>query len=463
MTGESTTLLFLSGQALSTTDLADFPLLTADFTHVGELWIDGNGLTELPVTFTRNFPALQRISANQNRLTSLPAGLNRERLTALDLSNNGIEWDEIDQATLAGYTHLETLELSNNPLEVAPDLSMLSQLSVVRMTVARLSELPTGLEALQGAVLVDLSDNVIAELPASVTDLPAAVRGALNLEENPLSAASVSLIEQHFASHQVDLLVSDVDYRFLLQGASPEQLAIWQRLRTPANLQFSRNLRYIVGNDVFDIVPATSRRRLWSLLEWMDSNEAFRQRALAYNPERLFNLELSARIQRAYSAAGPRQQTEQLLALATDCMRVARVDTELQLLFLDTEDIDAETFETLGQVCFKQLAADPALAFLQAPAAGEEVNVDLAQVSALERLTPEWLDQLRLRLLNLDAGSPQGREALFAVGPDEEPVWLFWGERLRERYQTRFEQLRQTLDDQLEEAETTLHDGAYLT
>ncbi|UVJ42451.1 hypothetical protein NVV94_17665 [Pseudomonas sp. LS1212] len=462
-TGESTTLLLLDGRALQTQDLVDFPLLTADFAHVDELWLDVNALTEIPVAFTRNFPALQRVSANQNRLRSVPTGLNRERLTALDLSDNEIEWDDAAQTALADYTRLETLELSNNPLFTPPDLAALTRLRVIRLSSGAFSELPSGLEVLQAPSLVDLARNAIETLPDSVSNLPPAVAGALHLEANPLSEASQRLIEQYFADHSIDLLVSDVDYRFLLQDATPAQLAVWQRLRTPANLQFFRDLRYIVENDVFDIVPTTSRRRLWTILEWMDSNEEFRQQALGYMPKDLFDLELTVLIQRANLAAEPRQQTEQLLAVATNCIRVTRIDTQLQLLTQDAQDIDDETFEILGQLCFKQLATEPALALMQAPAAGEEVNVDQASAGSIELLTPQWFDQLRLRLLTLNAGSQQGLDALFAVNADDEPLLGFWRERLRERYQARFEQLRQALDDQLERAETTFNEGAYVT
>ncbi|WP_166366149.1 leucine-rich repeat domain-containing protein [Pseudomonas akapageensis] len=461
-TGEPTTLLFLSGQALRTHDLLSFPLLTADFTHVSVLWLDGNGLTELPLAFLRNFPALQRVSASQNRLQSFPAGLNSERLTALDLSHNQIAWDAAAQTALADCTNLDTLELSHNPLYTPPDLAPLTRLSVVRLTDSGLTALPAGLEAIEAPTLVDLADNRIETLPNNVVRLPTVVAEALNLEGNALDDASLNLITQHFADHQVDLLVAEVDYRFLLEGANPAQLAIWQRLRTPSNLRFIREVRYIIENPLFDIVPATSRRRLWGVLEWMDSNEAFRQQALAYNPRQLFDLELLGRVQRANQLAAPRQTTEQLLALATDYIRVARIDTELQVLTEDAEGIDTETFEILGQLCFKQLAREPALALLQAPTVGEEVNVDQALAGAIELMTPQWLDQLRLRLLNLNAGTQEGLDALFAVNTDDEPLIAFWQERLRERYQTRFAQLRQTLDDQLEEAEATLHDGAYL-
>ena len=460
--GESTTLLFLRGQGLSTNDLLMFPQLSADFAHVGELWLDGNGLTDIPTVFTRNFPALHRVSANQNRLTSIPAGLSRERLTALDLSYNRIRWDDNAQTVLAGCTHLQTLELSGNPLSAPPDLSALTELSVVRLSESDLSALPTGLEALQAPVLVDLGSNAFEVLPGSISQLPPAVAGALNLEDNPLNAASLRLIEQHFADHHVDLLVSDVDYRFLLEGATPAQRAIWQRLRTPANLEFCRELRYLPSKEVFDVAPVTARRRLWALLEWMDSNETFRQQALANEALHLFNLELTARIQRAHQIAAPRQQTEQLLALATDYIRIARIDTQLQNLTDVVPDMDDFTFETLGQLCFKHLATDPALVFAQAPAAGEEVNVDRAQAGALELLTPQWLDELRLEVLDLDAGSQEGLDAILAVNADDEPLFDFWYNRLHDRYQERFNDLREALYEQLEHAEATLDSGPYV-
>ncbi|UVJ42322.1 leucine-rich repeat domain-containing protein [Pseudomonas sp. LS1212] len=456
--GSTSVQLNLDSLDLTTSDLDEFPQLQASFDHVRELSMDENRqLTELPHAFIRHFQNVERLSLCDCRVGRIPTGLNSEHLLLMDLSNNRITWDGNAQATLDGYRNLRTLGLSGNPLLTAPDLTALPGLEGVDLSECVLPELPTGLHTLRAPVLIDLSANVFTELPDDFL-VPEAVGQALRLERNNFTAATRLRIEHYYASHRVDLLVAQTDYDALLEHAGDVQRAAWQRLRVAAPLQFIRDLRDVYQLGAYNVAPQATRRRVWRLLEWMDSSPAGQQRILAHPGSRIFELETEADVAHALAALAPREQTEQLLAVVVNRVRVDEVSFALDRLFPEASE---ESFEALRQWSLQQLARDPAIDLPQAPTIDEPVFTEAAERD-IPLLTPAWLEQLRNHLLNLTGRSQEGLDAILALNHQDEYVHGYWVDRLRQRYAGRFAALRTDLDHRLEWSEQHMPEGDFI-
>lgn len=317
--------------------------------------------------------------------------------------------------------------------------------------------MPRGLQTLRAPVLIDLSANVLTELPDDFL-VPEAVGQALRLERNNFTAATRMRIEHYYASHRVDLLVAQTDYDALLEHAGDVQHAVWQRLRQAAPLQFIRDLRGVYRLRAYNVAPQATRRRLWRLLEWVDSSPTGHQRILTRPARRIFELEAEADVARALAALLPREQTEQLLAVVVNRVRTDEVSLALDRLFPESAD---ESFEAMRQWALQQLARDPAIDLPQAPAVDEQVFTDAAEHD-LPRLTPAWLEQLRNRLLNLTGRSPEGLDAILALNHQDEFVHGYWVDRLRQRYAGRFAALRTELDRRLEWSGQHMPEGDFI-
>jgi hypothetical protein len=440
-------------------DLAAFPQLEASFDHVTELSLDENRqLAELPTAFSRHFTHLRRLSMQGCRLATVPAGLNPEQLVLLDLSHNRITWDDTAQATLDAYPRLQALDLSGNPLLSSPDLSELTALVGIDLSECSLSALPGGLQTVQAPYLLDLSGNALTDLPEDFL-VPDAVGHALSLERNPLSAAAQTQIEQYHASHGVDLLVAQTDYDPLLEGADPAQREAWERLRRTAPLEFVRNLRDIYSLPEYAVAPATTCRRLRRLLQWIDRKLPAEREPILQRPvRRIFELETAADVSRAMAADEPRLRTEQLLAVAVNHIRVNEVSIALDTLFPEVTD---HAFEAMRQWSLQQLAQDPAIDLLHAPTPAEDVFTDAAGHD-IQLLTPQWREQLRVRLLNLTGRTEEGIDAILARDEQDEFVHGYWPNRLRQRYATQYSDLRSALELQLDEAAQNMPEGDFI-
>ncbi|NBA97944.1 leucine-rich repeat domain-containing protein [Pseudomonas sp. R5(2019)] len=438
---------------LTTEDLTSFPALSASMAHVRELSLAANPLTRLPEAFVRHFPNLQRLIVSDCELEAIPGGLN-PALFLLDLSANRIEWNAQAQATLETYPQLTALVLSDNPLLTPPDLTRLPLLGGVDLANCSLSALPAGLALLQRAELIDLSSNQLTTLPVGFS-VPPVVGQAMNLEDNPFTPDTLARIEHYYTTHGVDLLVAQTEYRLLLQNASEAQRASWQQLRQTTPLAFTQNLRHIVDTVDYRIAPDTTLRRFWRVLEHLNSNPALRGYAITHAEYSILVLEHAADIDRAMATSTPRLQTESLLAVVINRARCSEVFNAINTL---VPDADEDTFEPLYQWTLQHMAADPAIPLPQAPTPDEAVYMDGA-VDELSLLTTDWLDNLRVRLVNLTPDIDSGLDALLTRDHDDQYEFGFWVDRLRVRYAERFEALRASLDTQLEAAVQNLSEG----
>ena len=174
----------------------ELPALSADFGHVQSLEIYGAKWSAKGDAFLKQFSGLEDLSIRRSGLTELPAAIGDMRdLTSLDLSANRIRLTSQSARMLSGLDNLETLRLTGNRLGIAPDFSGMPRLQQLNLRGAQLEQWPTGLTACPDLEVVDLSHNLLREVPAQYLnpapeqlEETARLNGVTLLEGNPFPA-----------------------------------------------------------------------------------------------------------------------------------------------------------------------------------------------------------------------------------------------------------------------------------
>ena len=130
-----------------------------------------------------------------------------ENLNDLHLENSAITLTPDTALRLAGMEHLQYIDLDDNPLNITPDFSNMANLNTLYMSNTELTAFPDSLLWLTRLEVVDLSENLIVELPASLFEPPPSVTQALDLEGNPLSEESLERVRTYFAQTGIDMNV----------------------------------------------------------------------------------------------------------------------------------------------------------------------------------------------------------------------------------------------------------------
>ncbi|AZE52714.1 hypothetical protein C4K03_0530 [Pseudomonas synxantha] len=142
------------------------PALKADFSHVRELDLVSINWSDAADTFIGNFTGLERVRITHSKLDKLPPMIgDLSNLTTLNLSSNQIRLDTQSAGKLAGLTHLEHIDLSENPLEITPDFSAMSKLKTLDLRSTKIEQWPTGLQNQTNLTSVDLIGNRLREVP----------------------------------------------------------------------------------------------------------------------------------------------------------------------------------------------------------------------------------------------------------------------------------------------------------
>ncbi|MBC3195130.1 NEL-type E3 ubiquitin ligase domain-containing protein [Pseudomonas poae] len=144
------------------------PTLSASFEHVTVLEATGCEFGDAHSDFLKHLPSLRGLNLANNRLTQLPKALQGMRfMRDLKLSGNRLVLNSDELAQLKTLKHLKNLDLSNNPLQQAPDVSWMPGLRTLRLAGTQVDSWPAGLFAQPRTdeFLLDLRGTRINHLP----------------------------------------------------------------------------------------------------------------------------------------------------------------------------------------------------------------------------------------------------------------------------------------------------------
>lgn len=197
---------------LTTIITGDLPALHADFSHVSVLYMQSDaGLTSGTDGFLQCFSNLKSLTLRDYTLHEVPEAIFRMgRLTVLALSECDITLSAQSVLELAQLERLDYLDLSNNPLGLAPDLSQMPDMSTLMLANTGITELPPGLLKLTRLDVADLSDNAISHIPHDILELPLEIAESINLRGNPLDKQSVQTLIAYFRKTSTDFGVEAV-------------------------------------------------------------------------------------------------------------------------------------------------------------------------------------------------------------------------------------------------------------
>ncbi|WP_322844486.1 dermonecrotic toxin domain-containing protein [Pseudomonas sp. B33.4] len=181
----------------------DLPELTADFSHVTHLTLQGTEALNAPDGFLACFSGLRSLELRGLDLGRFPSSLARmQSLEKLMLSSCSVVFDATGQSTLSALTRLQTIDMYNNPLGGVPDFTALQALTFLDLTRTGIDSIPAGLAQLPRLEIALLSENTIVELPENLS--PFTGHG-VELGSNPLSAASRDRVKVYFQANGHDL------------------------------------------------------------------------------------------------------------------------------------------------------------------------------------------------------------------------------------------------------------------
>ncbi|WP_421555816.1 dermonecrotic toxin domain-containing protein [Pseudomonas kitaguniensis] len=179
-----------------------------DLKHVTRLYMGDCEFSSDRASFLGHFPNLNTLSLEGNLLETLPAPIAHMRsLEELNLRNNRIMLDPQAIRQLRTLSRLRRLNLADNPLGAAPDISLMPELNILQLGNTRITEWPAGLfdQPRNESFIMELHGNPITTLPEAVKGSDQALVIALTrLDRNHLSAEDQALFESHRESAGLD-------------------------------------------------------------------------------------------------------------------------------------------------------------------------------------------------------------------------------------------------------------------
>lgn len=187
----------------------DLPNLTADFSHVSMLMLEGNHAVHGVPGFLQQFTGLHRLELRRFSLNSLPEAIGQmANLEVLVLSDCAINFDAVAWSKLSSMKKLKMLDLNRNPIEGVPQIDSMPELVHLDLSHTGLTDFPGG--ALHNTRLdtLLLMNNNISELPAGLFESRVYEQRGVHLSGNALNDQARELIKQYYFETSYDLGVS---------------------------------------------------------------------------------------------------------------------------------------------------------------------------------------------------------------------------------------------------------------
>lgn len=184
--------------------LGALPELTANFDHVSLLTLSGRPQTASALAFLGRFQSLRHLIIRGLNLGSVPDLIfNLPHLNSLSLGRCNLRLTPADQARIASLRGLQSLVLHENPLDLAPSVEAMTNLTHLDLSHTQIEQLPDGLVDRPHLIVALLSNARIRELPPALFSLPPHKGSAFDLSGNPLSRAAVQQIKSYYQAHRV--------------------------------------------------------------------------------------------------------------------------------------------------------------------------------------------------------------------------------------------------------------------
>jgi Leucine-rich repeat (LRR) protein len=204
-------------------------------------------------------------------------------LTSLNVRGCDLSFSDRAASQLSGVTHLQDLDLSNNPLEVPPLLLGMDDLRRLNLRNTGITTCPIGIQEQPHLISLDLRHNHITRLPQSVINQGIA-RGRVLLDGNPLTDEdTLWRLISHRERTGVNLWLSSPGpnqgvalwVRDIAGAERTSRLAIWRRLAAKGpGPRFLRVMDGVSLTPDYLVKYPIIQARVWRLLSEADaSNE----------------------------------------------------------------------------------------------------------------------------------------------------------------------------------------------
>ncbi|MPR01525.1 hypothetical protein F0169_05210 [Pseudomonas sp. MAFF 212408] len=478
---------------LSGLTLPSLPDLDVDFSHVGSLKLNNMNLSTSPEGFLTRYRHLRWLDLSNNQLRELPPALGEMHgLTRLFLQNNQIRLSPETAQILSQRVTLRALWMQGNSLGIAPDFSLITDMRSLSLSNAGIDTWPAGLAEQPNLDQIDLRNNNITSIPASVIAPPdaqlaqtARVNNVTSVSGNPLTEGTLQQVRQYnlrleqadLASAQnPNLLVATalhpraavvpsvgVQQPFLrwTQDLSVDQVSArqtqWQALRGEER-----------AGPFFDILNrlqqagsghADLQRRVWEVIDGISENtpesEKHREELFGQAGEpgccdlaafSFSNLEVKTLVYRARAQAAGQVQGAQLSNLSKGLFRLHEVDkvasADIQRSEAIVRDPAVSMADKLPHTQRLSEEVEIRLAYrfglkdrLQLP--GQPQNV---RFTSLVGVTPAMLDAAYAKIIALDNSVAEFQALLSRE---------FWQDHVTHKYREQFDAQSEPYQQQL--------------
>ncbi|KAF2392514.1 dermonecrotic toxin domain-containing protein [Pseudomonas frederiksbergensis] len=281
--------------------LESMPVLSANFDHVTNVNLAGNGLRDSHATFLHHFRQARQLDLRSNRMTRLPSVIGGMRhLTNLLLSNNQIVLTVEAVNNLRGLTQMRSMSLMGNPLGLLPDISRMRHLVMLQMSDTGVNTWPTGLflQIRPRHFFLDLREcpiNLIPEVAPGSFRAELLARTQISLEPRWMSAQTLEQLKLYVESVGLDperpfAPLGPLDSISWSPGLSEPQWQtlqpIWDNLEDEfGSFPFFEKLHQLTKTADFKAADSTYRiglsAKVWRMIEAMAEDAALRDKIFA--------------------------------------------------------------------------------------------------------------------------------------------------------------------------------------
>ncbi|WP_077045183.1 dermonecrotic toxin domain-containing protein [Pseudomonas sp. KK4] len=273
------------------------PKLNVRFNDVVQLNLRNFHVTQFETLdrFLERFPNLRELNLQDTDLrfinidgdleSQLPPTIAQlQHLTTLNLRGTQLAFRETTAAQLSSLTHLQSLDLSDNPLGVPPVVLGMDRLRSLNLNNTGITRCPVGIKDQPYLTTLDLRNNQIRRVPQAVLN-QAIARDRVLLWNNPLDDEdTLQRLVEHRQRTGINLWLSapGQDYsnpaawlHGMEEGARHARLEIWQRLALrPQGGRLLGTINTLSLTADFRVGYFDLRARVWHLLTQADASEA---------------------------------------------------------------------------------------------------------------------------------------------------------------------------------------------